>query len=119
MYFVVLMSLWLQKKLTYLMMKEDDQLKKVGAVLAKEKSMMPKCFPGKSDVVLMMQISLMNETICMIRRNQKTSPWLINNKKRKKRVTQMLKAMQHQRSFHKKNIYLNNALKSLRRKKEG
>jgi len=39
----------------------------------------------------------------------------MNNKKRKARVTQMLKVAQHRRSFHKKNISLKNPLKSPKR----
>jgi len=100
------------------MLKDDNLLKKVTAVPVKDKSFMSEwCFQGKSEVLVMMQTSLMNETICMTTMNQKNSSWLMNNKKRKGIVTQMLKAMQHWKSFHKNNISFQNALKSPRRRR--
>jgi len=107
----VLTSLWIQQK------KEEDLFKKVPAVLVKEKSVVSKCLPRKSEVLMMIQTCLMRKPICMTTRNQKINPRLRTNEVRKARVTQMLKAVQHRRSFDKKNISLKNPLKSPKKKK--
>ena len=74
------------------MMKEVDLLKKVAAVMVSEKSIVLKCLPENSEVLMIIQTSLMRKTISMTTRNRKINPQLMNNEERRARVTETLKA---------------------------